>query len=113
MSGIYISGVEAPKTCYECYRRGLKSVVGCTHDIVGISKNREEKIPSWCRIKHVPDHGRVCDLDKLIEAFKGIAKQNINIASFPKSWGHAYYEVAEVADEITEIILPADKEKEV
>ena len=101
MSGIYIKGMEMPWV---------------EHQEIDIRHGADGKWYAiddgeWYEIIPVPDHGRLCDLDELIKAFKGIAKQNMNMASFPKSWGHAYYEVAEVTDEITDIIIPADKEK--
>ena len=104
MSGIYISGVEAPKTCYECYRRGLKSVVGCTHDIVGINKNREEKIPSWCKIQPISVHGRVIEADPIMKYIV----DGLNSGEFG-------YDQIKVLTEIqyAPTIITADKEKEV
>ena len=65
MSGIYISCMEMPENCQECF---------CLNDeyffcqAVG-RKPKDENIlqrrPDWCPIIFVPDHGRLVDGDEL------------------------------------------------
>lgn len=71
MAGIYIAGMQMPKTCKECPFRVETYLL--TRQIC-IANNREEicegidKIDNSCPLVAVPDHGRLIDTDALREA---------------------------------------------
>ena len=67
MSGVYIRGMEMPKSCYECHirqRKGLKIVCPILREEFTIA---DVNIFSFrlkdCPLTHVPDHGRLIDGD--------------------------------------------------
>lgn len=72
MSGIYIPGMEMPKSCRECE--------WCVHTIpgdkyichkmkravIGVCETDIETVNVCCPLISVPDHGRLIDADKLV-----------------------------------------------
>lgn len=64
MSGIYIPGMEMPKTCGDCLRVGWNYVFECRIDDV-----EEDERLSSCPLIPVPDHGRLVDADAFFNDF--------------------------------------------
>lgn len=64
MSGVYISGMEMPKSCYDC-------PVECEGDVCGITKGgcTWDERPPHCPLIPVPEHGRLIDADALSKQF--------------------------------------------
>jgi hypothetical protein len=93
--GIYINGMEMPKTypvTVTIYPDGrvLSETVGAK-DIHG------EAVP-------VPPHGRLVDADALIKVFKTKAKNPLNQETTPYSWAFAYECLADVVGDMPTII---------
>lgn len=63
MSGIYIPGMEMPKSCFEC-RFSIDGFCYASGH-VNIRANDERQITSYCPLIPVPDHGDLIDRDKL------------------------------------------------
>ena len=92
MSGIYIKGMEMPKTGeFRCVIRKWGEEI--TIDLYGNEELCGTLIP-------VPDHGRLIDADALLNS-KGVGTQ---IAG----WGKMYHETV---IEYAPTIIPADKEE--
>ena len=86
MSGIYINGMEMPKSCYHCvwmFRDKPNGKVYCTateadSDIFAadqwfdVSDVLAENRHPNCPLVPVPDHGRLGDLDALEQMFADI-----------------------------------------
>ena len=61
MSGVYIKGMTAPRSCAECLDIGWNYVFECNLDDVESGEKRAD-----CPLLTVPDHGRLIDADALI-----------------------------------------------
>lgn len=70
MSGIYIPGVEIPRTCMDChYHKSLRDQCILTHRDQRDLWSR----PDWCPIVPVPAHGRLIDADAALKKLERIA----------------------------------------
>ena len=81
--GVYIEGMEMPKTCRECAYcwAGLKSCDAKYGLPVGDRWDLERA--SFCPLTEVPEpHGRLIDADVLIEAIRTDIMGGLNYASF-------------------------------
>ena len=105
MSGIYIPGVQMPKTCYDCLFQD--------DEYFGSIKCRYAK--TWgsyssravdCPLIPVPDHGRLIDADALDKA--------IGEEVHECAWDNASFSGYRVWDLLDDAptIIPADKEGE-
>ncbi len=116
--GIYIEGVEMPKSCYQCgflFRPERHGKVYCTavEPMMDISKTISDKRASNCPLIPVPDHGRLIDAD--------VMKKSVKLQTFLLRllFPGELEEIANVLEEwvMKEIdnaptIVPADKEGE-
>ena len=64
MSGIYIPGMEMPKSCGKCLDVGWHYVFECVLDDVECGERRTD-----CPLIPVQPHGRLIDADALYEKF--------------------------------------------
>ena len=94
MSGIYIHGLEMPKSCAECLDVGWHYVFECNLDDVEHGERNTD-----CPLVPVPDHGRLIEERHAIRAFYDTYKE------YGLPWRNA-----EVVFEVCPTILPADKE---
>ena len=62
MSGIYIHGLEMPKSCAECLDVGWHYVFECNLDDVEHGERNTD-----CPLVPVPDHGDLIDRDALMQ----------------------------------------------
>ena len=70
MSGVYISGIEKPKSCLFCE---LRSDGGPDFSYCIINKKMLKNLASIsqsCPLIEVPDHGRLIDADELFKEFE-------------------------------------------
>ena len=72
--GVYIKGMEMPKSCEECplsmvVESGMEYGYGCQYTLTtGNPKMREKDCtarPTWCPLIELPPHGRLIDADAL------------------------------------------------
>ena len=82
MSGVYIPGMEMPKSCFECKLLDYTDTFKCRFRFESLAREHGINIsrPSWCPLIPVPDHGRLVDADALIEhlgnvEYKGAIKR--------------------------------------
>ena len=96
MSGVYIPGMEMPKSCYFCemYEADLYWCSAAKRDID--SFDDYDNRSSFCPLVPVPDHGRLIDADALRHTY-------YHAPSFPN--------LCKAINEAPTII-PADKEGE-
>lgn len=77
--GVYIKGMEMPKTCNDCplhelfFAFGKQNIV-CSptgHALGGIDEKhlKESRNAGYCPLIEIPPHGRLGDLDELKTAF--------------------------------------------
>lgn len=102
--GVYIPGMEIPKSCGEC---GFKRYGACI-----MAGYRSPKMPGdylerpdWCPLVPVPPHGRLGDLDALLMVLDDL-KRNYP----PDSIAHSWIAIFRYAIDATPTIIPADKE---
>lgn len=73
MSGIYIPDWDKPKTCPECLAFRSDEYGACKAKGIFFGKEDQELLyktaPNWCPLIHVPDHGRLGDLDELCDKY--------------------------------------------
>lgn len=101
MSGIYIKGMEMPKSCW-CCRFELNNM--CRATINRMRVQSCDRHPD-CPLIEVPKHGRLIDADALKESIKEARKTQPEIADV---YDDDYFLVAEwLASAPT--IIPADK----
>ena len=100
MSGIYIKGMEMPKSCGKCLDIGWQYVFECRLDDV----EDGERLPN-CPLVPVPEHGRLIDADVLFDFILNIYKN---------AKGDARKAYSDVLDTIVAAgdVIPADKEGE-
>ena len=106
MSGIYIKGMEMPKSCRDCYLKmncddcegwecvclPLRQEIGYSDDLLA-DKRRDD-----CNLIPVPDHGRLVDGDKIVEGCKD--KEGRYVSQFAAAVGETV--------ESAPTIIPAD-----
>ena len=106
--GIYIKGMEMPKSCHWCPL--LVSIDGaddhapfcycaldhfkvpCTPEFVMTRKETMEKRHEYCPLVPVPPHGRLIDADALLESIKEAKKKQPEISDV---YDDDYFAVAE------------------
>ena len=65
--GIYIRGMEMPKSCDTC-PMNLRDLVGqlcCRAESCIVLRKKNQERPDWCPLVPVPPHGRLIDADAL------------------------------------------------
>ena len=109
MSGVYIPGMEMPKSCYECpffvkssspkYPFVDCKIIGQLGDVFNAIS-----IPIDCPLVSVPDHGRLIDADNLLKS----------VGSYdPIKWTDEYGQVVLLVNINNEpTIIQADKDGE-
>ena len=108
MSGIYISGMEMPKSCYTCpfmYHGMRNGQVWCTaieNRWLDLRETLCEERHKDCHLVPVPDHGRLIDADEFFKALTMDDRVSILEAMYVQSI---------LSDAPT--IIPADPDKEV
>ena len=67
MSGIYISDMEMPKSCFGCPLLDYADTFKCRIGFRSLTQEHGINIsrPLNCPLVHVPDHGRLIDADAL------------------------------------------------
>lgn len=69
--GVYISGREMPKSCMDCAsRHGAE----CWLEKCAYIPNYRDGRPEWCPLVPVPPHGRLGDLDAIMEHLEYLLK---------------------------------------
>ena len=99
MSGVYIKGIDIPKSCWAC--TFFDSDGFCVID--GLSRDAEEK--TNCPLIPVPDHGRLIDADEYRNEFMNAVYDELNDDS---DWNRANRIIDAFDDAPT--IIPASKE---
>ena len=97
MSGIYIPGMEIPKSCYDC------PCIDAENGRCQAVKSRDfiyEYRPHWCPLIFVPDHGRLIDADTMEEECCHGCKNEL----------HKYSNCIDCALAQAPTIIPANKE---
>lgn len=71
---VYIKGMEMPKNCYSCDFGKFHSDGGqyCGRHMRSVNSGLSR--PDWCPLVPVPPHGRLGDLDALLEGMNTLAK---------------------------------------
>lgn len=68
--GVYIKGMEMPKSCWDCEVGGAKQMDNATCPFYSMEyweqENYQDKIAYGCPLVPVPPHGRCIDADKLL-----------------------------------------------
>ena len=68
--GVYIKGMEMPKSCWDCEVGGAKQMDNATCPFCSMEyweqDNYRDKIADGCPLVPVPPHGRLIDVDALI-----------------------------------------------
>lgn len=67
MSGIYIPGMEMPKSCWDC--GALHEEDYCYAGNMSIDRGHSKDRSKYCPLVEVPDHGRLIDADTLKEKY--------------------------------------------
>ena len=98
MSGVYIKGMTAPRSCAECLDIGWNYVFECNLDDVESGEKRAD-----CPLLPVPPHGRLIDADALIGVLGILGSKG----GSPVVWQQMRY----IAEDMPTII-PASKEDE-
>jgi hypothetical protein len=106
MSGIYISGMEMPKSCWYCYFQDCGNCVLNNHKVVD-NCIIEDRRDADCPLISVPDHGRLGDLN----ALKYRATKRL-YASNHGSMAEAYFSAVIDLIDTAPAIIPADDQKE-
>lgn len=111
MSGIYIAGMEMPKTCCYCPLMGYDPdrewfdsmartgahICALTGELIDNTKRAEH-----CPLTPVPDHGRLIDKDIMCKECQRVAEEYDGI----------YPDCTYCAAHLAPTIIPADKEGE-
>ena len=68
--GVYIKGMEMPKSCEVCPLGAevdtvYETAMGCRINFKMRSKGNRDNRPEWCPLVPVPPHGRLIDADAL------------------------------------------------
>ena len=67
--GVYIKGMEMPKSCWECEVGQASQLDNNTCPFYAMEgqepENYQNKIAEGCPISYVPPHGRLIDVDAL------------------------------------------------
>ena len=103
MSGIYIPGMEMPKSCWDCF---------ACHDgwcIINQKIEGHRTVTHSCPLIAVPDHGRLIDADVLVSHCKEMEQIEWNNKTAPYSWAYAYESLEDDIDN-AKTIIPADKD---
>ena len=113
--GVYIKGMEMPKSCYACdFSFPSTDSEGDVHTIC--TALQEEILPLLlerqedCPLIEVPPHGRLIDADALEDKCHRLSQYEWNKLT-GTTWGYAYATFeSEVEDAQT--VIPADKDGE-
>ena len=90
MSGIYIPGMEMPKSCDECWAEYAYEICN-SHS-------------GTCPLVPVPEHGRLIDADALGISLEKLAADKWNQKTAPVNWSYAFEECLEMVDNAPTII---------
>ena len=82
MSGIYIPGMEMPKSCWCC---PLCNEDVCEANEMTISRDHSKDRSKGCPLVPVPDHGRLIDADALDDVLLKLADNEYSPKVFA-SW---------------------------
>lgn len=74
--GIYIKGMEKPKSCEVCplgveVDTVYETAIGCRVNFMLRSKGNYNNRPEWCPLVPVPPHGRLIDADEFLDRAVG------------------------------------------
>lgn len=89
MSGIYIPGMEMPKTGYEDVRIFADGSVTAT-------SHKPPYYRTDYRAVRVPDHGRLIDADALQSYTIKQQSNDYNIEAVPRNWAYAFCAFEEI-----------------
>ena len=103
MSGIYIPGMEMPKSCWDC--GALHEEDYCYAGNMSIDRGHSNDRSKYCPLIAVPDHGRLIDADALSNDGWVLHKQVMRMGGF------AIHEMPLNCPSLPTII-PADKESD-
>ena len=113
--GIYISGMEMPKSCAGCdfCADGWCYVISADQEQPG--ELSSEKRPDWCPLVEVKPHGRLIDADALWEKEKSerALKEHCHKGQsiiFDAGFLAGYRAACQIASKMP-IIIPADREE--
>lgn len=116
MSGLYISGMEMPKNCYECLVRnqgfsgdGMKC--GITGSVLSWYDGNRKRMDN-CSLLPVPEHGRLIDADAFKKRMLQGALDAREDAATEEIWLKILDAVNNLCLDVDEqpTIIPADKE---
>ncbi len=114
--GVYIKGMEMPKSCYKCDMRrrdGMDIVCPIAHERFSIADvNILEYRLDNCPLVPVPPHGRLGDLDELAKRVKDEGRNQAEYYAdryhpVVMAYGDCYGKVS-----FAPTIIPADPEEE-
>ena len=104
MSGIYIPGMEMPKSCWDC--GALHEEDYCYAGNMSIDRGHSKDRAKYCPLIEVPDHGRLIDADKI-----GLTDFEIILCQEGNPYKNALKMLLDKIERMPTII-PADKEGE-
>lgn len=110
--GVYIEGIEMPKSCEFCPCRTADAFGGLGCQATGYIPLRKvnQNRPDWCPLVPVPPHGRLGDLDKLEQMFADI--DNAPFSGFDGE--DPFYSAADAAQiiRLSPTVIPAEEAEE-
>lgn len=113
---IYISGMDMPKSCSECFadNNGWCNILGCSiGDSVALRMVERRRD---CPLVEVSPHGRLIDADALMDGWMNLREATKYGNETAEQQAHSYstmmmYEIADEIDD-AETIIPADPAEE-
>ncbi len=80
--GVYIKGMEMPKSCWDCEVGGAKQMDNATCPFYSMEyweqENYQDKIADGCPLVPVPERGRLGDLDALKETIDSLIEKHLH-----------------------------------
>ena len=101
MGGIYIPGMEMPKSCDVC-RFAIDGFCYASGK-VNVSAVEDRQVTNYCPLIPVPEHGRLIDADAMTKCLADLLR-------FPSNLVNGQWIVNTIREQPT--IIPADKEGE-
>ena len=106
MAGIYIPGMEMPKSCGFCPLK-MMAMEG-DECAIGARFTEYQKRPSDCPLIHVPDHGDLIDRDAMIDSMKHEIQEFISLSVYDDGLLNGYKAATRKIQENAPTIISAD-----
>ena len=110
--GVYIKGLEMPKSCYYCpftvLKNGRRAYCPFCHAEYSNPSNEPDGRLANCPLIPIPPHGRLIDADALTKMCQEMQRIEWNNKAYPYSWAYAY-ESFEGGIDNAPTIIPAEE----